>query len=127
MLYSVMIHSADAVFENLPPEEQATVLQKHREVQAELEAKNKLGPVAKLMGTHTAVTLRAEGEEVIVTDGPFSESKEQFLGLYFIEGDSLEEVIEVVKKLPQHTSIYEIRPVEWMGGADLGSNGSHSA
>jgi len=45
-----------------------------------------------LMPTTTAMT--SEGQGGIVLDGPFAETKEQLLGFYVVECDSLEQAIE---------------------------------
>lgn len=50
----------------------------------------------------------------MVLDGPFAETKEQFLGFYVIDAESLEAVVQVVRDLAEAnpgTGSYEIRPV----------------
>jgi hypothetical protein len=76
----------------------------------------KLGPVARLMPTTAATTLRA-GAEPLVIDGPFAETKEQLLGFYVIDCATLEEAIEATRLLlaPRMAaglmSALEIRPI----------------
>jgi hypothetical protein len=38
-----------------------------------------------------------------VTDGPFAETKEQLGGLYFVEAGSLDEAVEIARRLPTAT------------------------
>ncbi|HKN51136.1 MAG TPA: YciI family protein [Amycolatopsis sp.] len=59
-----------------------------------------------------ATTLRARDGEVLVSDGPFTETKEQILGFDLLECADLDEAIEAASKHPwlPHGSI-EIRPV----------------
>ena len=57
-----------------------------------------LGPVARLLPTTAATTLR-KGREEMVIDGPFAETKEQLLGFYVVDCDSLDEAIEVATDL----------------------------
>ena len=66
-----------------------------------------------LQSSATATTLRVEGGERILTDGPFVETKEQIGGFYVIECRDLDEAIDWAAKLPsvQQGGITEIRPV----------------
>ena len=43
-----------------------------------------------LMPASAATVVRAEGDEVLVTDGPFTESKEHIGGFWIIEADDLD-------------------------------------
>jgi hypothetical protein len=64
--------------------------------------------------TTAATTLRKVRGESVVIDGPFAETKEQFLGFYTLECDHLAEAIEFARELsavnPSGGS-YEIRPI----------------
>jgi hypothetical protein len=57
-----------------------------------------MGPVARLMPTTAATTLRASAEPLVI-DGPFAETKEALLGFYVVECGSLEEAIEAARAL----------------------------
>ena len=62
-----------------------------------------------------SMTLRSDGAgDVITTDGPFAETKEQVGGFYLLEASSLDEVIKLASMLPEvqasHSGV-EIRPV----------------
>ena len=72
---------------------------------------------AELQPTSTATTVRVRSGEVLLTDGPFAETKEQLAGYYVIDCDSLDEAIELAAAIPgaSHGTI-EIRPqVEGVG------------
>jgi hypothetical protein len=59
-----------------------------------------------------ATTVRVRGEEVLVADGPFAETKEQIGGYDVIECADLDEAIEVAAKHP--TAVFgtiEVRPL----------------
>ena len=62
--------------------------------------------------TETATTVRVQDDEVLTTDGPFAETKEQLGGYYLIEAGTLDEAIEWASKIPgaRHGSV-EVRPV----------------
>ncbi len=116
MQYAILIYGMEGLFDRLPEEEQEAAMERHRELQREHGAKGTLGAVARLMGTSTAVTVRKRGDGVLVLDGPFAETKEQLLGLYILECDSIEDAVKQAKKLPQGLAAYEVRPVGWGGG-----------
>lgn len=47
-----------------------------------------------------ATTIRVRNGQVIITDGPFAETKEQFGGYYVTEARDLNEAIQVAAKIP---------------------------
>jgi hypothetical protein len=62
-----------------------------------------------------ATTLRSDGAGgVLVTDGPFAETKEQVGGFYLLEASGLDEAVKLAALLPEvrasHSGV-EIRPV----------------
>src|SRR3546814_2025225 len=67
-------------------------------VESRLKAARRLGPVAQLMPTTAATTIR-KSREPVVLDGPFAETKEQLLGFIMVECESLEHAIETAKEL----------------------------
>ena len=81
-------------------------------VQDRMVKSGKLGPVARLMPTSAATTLRKEGPPVVL-DGPFAETKEQLLGFYVLDCADLEEVLVFAKELGAANpgGAYEIRPL----------------
>lgn len=116
MQYAILIYGSEGFFDRLPEDEQEGALDQHRRLQKELNAKGSLGAVARLMDTSAAMTIRKQGDSLLVLDGPFAETKEQLLGLYLVECDSIDDAIEQAKKLPQGVAAYEVRPIGWMGG-----------
>jgi hypothetical protein len=68
--------------------------------------------VEQLAATETATSVRVRAGQQLLTDGPFAETKEHLLGLFFIEVDGLDEALDWVARMPQHpTGVVEIRPV----------------
>jgi hypothetical protein len=66
----------------------------------------------RLRPTTDATTVRVREGEVLTSDGPFAETKEQMGGWYLVECADLDEAIDVASKIPgaRHGSI-EVRPV----------------
>ena len=58
-----------------------------------------------------ATTVRVRAEEVLLSDGPFAEAKEQIAGYVVVDCADLDEAIEVASKHPaaQFAAI-EVRP-----------------
>ena len=68
------------------------------------------------MPPSAAMNVQDKGSGTMVLDGPFSESKEQILGFYMVECDSIDVALEAAKALPQGIAKMEVRPVNWAGG-----------
>jgi hypothetical protein len=84
MLYAVLCYHHETEVMAWSKEQDDAVLAGRAAVQAKLAAAGRLGPVARLMPTTAATTLRS-GREPVVIDGPFAETKEQFLGFYVVD------------------------------------------
>lgn len=54
----------------------------------------------RLQSVDDATTVRVRNGEVIVSDGPFTDSKEWIAGYDLLECDSLEQAVEVASKHP---------------------------
>jgi hypothetical protein len=67
-----------------------------------------------LQGPRTAATLRYSGGKVVVTDGPYAETKEQLGGILILEARDLKHAIELMSKHPgvRLGGPFEIRPAE---------------
>jgi hypothetical protein len=113
MLYAILCYDSEAVVGAWTKEQDAAAIARLDLVQEKLAKAGRLGPVARLMPTTAATTLR-KGKEAVVLDGPFAETKEQLLGFFVVECESLEQAIETAKDLGRASSSngsYEIRPL----------------
>jgi hypothetical protein len=74
-----------------------------------------------LQPSTTATTVRGGGE-VVLTDGPFVETKEQLAGYYVVDCADLDEAIAWAKKVPAVLwgAAVEVRPAA--GGTDVAEN-----
>jgi hypothetical protein len=71
---------------------------------------DKIKDHAKLMPPQTATTVRMEGGEPVVTDGPYVEGKEVISGFAEIDVADLDEALRLVKTWPG-CPLVEIRPI----------------
>ena len=65
-----------------------------------------------LQPIETAATVRVRNGKLSITDGPFTETKEQLAGFYLIEARDLNDAIQVAAKIPPaREGSIEVRPV----------------
>jgi hypothetical protein len=112
MLYAILCYHDEDFVGSWSKEQDATVMKKLAVVQDQLTRQGRLGPVARLLPTTAATTLRKE-EPPLVLDGPYAETKEQLLGFYIVDCKNLDEALEVARDLGAANpgGAYEIRPV----------------
>jgi hypothetical protein len=66
----------------------------------------------RLRPVSDATTVRVRNNEVLISDGPFAETKEQMYGYDLLECADLDEAIEVASKHPMaRFGMVELRPV----------------
>ncbi len=113
MLYAILCYNSEEAVGSWSKEYHDETMTRLRTVQDKLAKQGRLGPVARLLPPTAATTLR-KGRDELVMDGPFAETKEQLLGFYIIDCDSLDGAIATAKDLAKAnpgTGSYEIRPV----------------
>ncbi len=113
MQYAILCYHDEKVTCAWSKEHDDAVMAKLGTVMEKLAKQGKLGPVARLLPTTAATTLRKDREPALIIDGPFSETKEQLLGFYIVECASLDEVLDIARELGKANpgGAYEIRPV----------------
>lgn len=113
MLYAILCYASEDVVSGWSKEQDDAVMAKLAAVQEKYARAGKLGPVARLLPTTAATTLRKVKGEPVVIDGPFAETKEQLLGFYIVDCASLEEALGIARELGAVNpgGAYEIRPV----------------
>jgi len=77
-----------------------------------------------LQSARTATTLRWKNGKVVVTDGPYAETKEQLGGLFILQAKDLDEAIEVISKHPGiKAGPFEIHPADEQINAMIAERG----
>jgi len=69
---------------------------------------------ARLHAEESATTLRNDDGQMLLTDGPFIDSKEYLAGLFLIEADNLDGALAIAERLLQETRpgvAIEVRPI----------------
>ena len=76
-----------------------------------VENADKVKGGSKLRPPDTATTVRLDGADPVILDGPFVEGKEVVSGYAEVEADNLDDVLAMVKTWPG-CPVVEIRPLE---------------
>ncbi|MCW1886537.1 YciI family protein [Luteolibacter flavescens] len=77
----------------------------------ELRAKGHFAGGEALQPPQTAATLRWQDGQVVITDGPYAETKEQIGGILILEARDLNHAIQIMSKHPGvKAGPFEIRP-----------------
>jgi hypothetical protein len=71
------------------------------------------GEALEPSSTATFLRTNASGE-VVVTDGPFAETKEVLGGFYLIEAPDLDAALAIAKQIPAEFGGVEVRPIRKM-------------
>lgn len=119
MLYAVLCYNDEKAVTAWTKEEDDACMARLLAVTGKMADAGKLGPVVRLLPTTTATTLRKGKGEPMIIDGPFAETKEQFLGFYVADCDTLEDALAFAKDLSianPGIGAYEIRPVQYYSG-----------
>ena len=112
MLYAILCYHDEDFVGAWSKDQDEAVMKKLAVVQDKLTQQGRLGPVARLLPTTSAATLRKE-DPPLVLDGPYAETKEQLLGFYVFDAADLEEVLAFAKELgvANPGGAFEIRPL----------------
>lgn len=112
MLYSILIYGLEERTDSPPTEEMKEVLERHAALRRDLAAKRRLGPVMRLAPLE-AKTVRKYKDRRYITDGPYTESKEQLMGIYVVDCATFDDAIAAAERLDFDSGVLEIQPVIW--------------
>ena len=99
MLYAILCYHDEDTVGSWTKEQDAAVMTKLTVVQDKLARQGRLGPVARLLPTTAATTLRKDDPPIVI-DGPYAETKEQLLGFYVVDCATQEEALEAARSAP---------------------------
>jgi hypothetical protein len=113
MLYAILCYNREDIVGSWTREEDDAVMARLDVVHRKLAKEGRFGPAVRLLPT-TAATTVWKGDEPLVIDGPFAETKEQLLGFYVVDCSTLEDAIATARDLGRANpggGCYEIRPI----------------
>ncbi len=113
MKYLLTIYGDETRMASATPEQIGQVMNAYEQYTKELQDAGIMLGGEGLQPTATATTVRGENGQIVTTDGPFAETKEQLGGFYLIEAKDLDDAIHWASKIPDASSggSVEVRPV----------------
>ncbi|MDU0339251.1 YciI family protein [Bosea rubneri] len=113
MHYAILCYHSEEVVTAWTKEQNEEVMGRLEKVRHRIAKEGKLGPVARLLPTTAATTLRKDRDAPLILDGPFAETKEQFLGFYIVDVADLDEALGIARELGEANpgGAFEVRPL----------------
>lgn len=122
MKYMLLTYLDEKKWLALTPEQQKVEMESCGPHIQKMMAEKKIIAGAPLRETATATTVKYREGKVLMTDGPFAETREQLGGFTIIEANDLDDAIAVAKGFiaatPGRDSLatIEVRPIVDLGG-----------
>ena len=112
MRYLLLICTDETADDGRSPDELSARMGEYGAFGEEMSARGVLEGGARLRPTTDATTVRVRDGEVLTSDGPFAETKEQMGGYYVVDAKDLDEAIEIAAKIPHaREGSIEVRPI----------------
>jgi hypothetical protein len=112
--YLLLIYEDEAAAEAAGPDAMAATLAGHRAFGEANPAAVRGGEA--LEGTGSATSMRRDDRGgLVITDGPFAETKEALGGYYLVEAADLDEALDLARQVPAPFGGIEVRPVRTFG------------
>jgi hypothetical protein len=112
MQYLCLIYQDEAAVQNRPKAELDAIYAEYVDFTQDIRKAGRLVGVNRLQPARTAATVRVRDGNVMATDGPFAETKEQLGGYFLIEARDLNEAIQTAARIPSaRFGSVEVRPV----------------
>jgi len=111
MQYVCLVYHEDAAWDAMSQEERKALDHDSLTYDQELEAKGHMVLAHALRSETESKIVRRRSRKKLVTDGPFTESKEQLVGFIVIEAKDMEEATEIGSNIPlARTGTIVVRP-----------------
>jgi hypothetical protein len=110
MKYALLLFDSEAAWQNVGEDEMKSLYDEYVAVANQPESYGG----AELQPAAHAKTVRLQGGSLLVTDGPFTETKEVISGIYLIDAETEERAIELAAQIPTVSRMggaIEIRPL----------------
>jgi hypothetical protein len=112
MRYVLMICNEERAMLSASPDEGAAMMGEYMKFGEEMTERGILQGGERLRPTTDATTVQVRGGQVLTSDGPFAETKEQIGGYYIVDCKDLDEAVDVAAKIPgARNGTIEVRPI----------------
>jgi hypothetical protein len=117
MKFMLLVHHNEDVLNALGETQRAKMLEESVALCHELHQTGQYLDASPLHPVSTAASVKIRDGKVIVTDGPFAETREQLGGYFLVEARDIEEAIAIASRIPGgRIGTVEVRPVREVEG-----------
>ena len=110
MKYMMLVCVTEGI--ELSPEERAQIGPATEAWVQEMDGRGIRLEGEQLRSASDATTVQMRGGELLISDGPFAETKEQIGGFYLVDCKDLDEAIDVASNIPgARDGSIEVRPI----------------
>ena len=109
MRYALLINERPGAYDGLDEGARAAITAEY----VALTTDDRIVGGERLQPADTATTVRLADGEVLLTDGPFADTKEVFGGFYLVEASDLDSVLDLAGRVPalRLGGSVEVRPL----------------
>ncbi len=112
MQYLLLIYANEAQMAAMDPTALKSMTGEYTEFTKGIVQAGQFKAGDRLKPTSTASTVRVRNGQVVTTDGPFAETREQLGGYYLIDAKNLDEAIAIAARIPgAKLGSIEVRPI----------------
>ena len=109
MKYMLLIYADEQAW---PYPERGECFEESTQLAHQLKAKGQYLAANPLQPISTATSVQVRGGKVLVTDGPFAETREQLAGYYLVEAKDLNAALAIAARIPgARFGSIEVRPI----------------
>jgi hypothetical protein len=115
MQYVLLIYGDENDWRTIGEDEWKAIDAEYGAFSDDLRAQGKLIDANELQGTEPATTVRVREGEVLMTDGPFAETKELLFSFYVVDVPDLDAATALAARLPNAAyGSVEVRPLAFI-------------
>ena len=112
MRYALLICEDPSLFPRPGEPEYPAMMAEYERLTAELDESGERVGGLRLEGPDTATSVRVRNDDVVLTDGPFAETREHLGGFYIVDVASRERALELAARIPgARFGVVEVRPL----------------
>jgi hypothetical protein len=112
MKYMLLIYHDETLWNSHTEPERQKIYRQYRELIEELTRDGKYLVGDQLQPSATANSVRVRENKMVITDGPFAETREHLGGFFLVETKDLAEANAIAARIPSAlTGTIEVRPV----------------
>jgi hypothetical protein len=112
MRHLLLLYDDAAAAAALSPEQRRAMVDEHIAFSRSLRERGVFVYGDPLDDPATARSVHLDGDDPVVTDGPFLEAKEALGGFYVIDTATADEALELAKRVPRSPGlVVEVRPI----------------